>query len=86
MPLWNFAPCSSPLASCPGFQIPQRKFPSIILSKSPRAIFSPLGRPQLFLIAQVLFSSVVIQIGAGQLWEPGNWAPGFEAGSLCPVG
>lgn len=80
MSLWTFAPCFSPLASCQGCQIPQRKFPSIILPKSPRAVFSPLGRPLLFLITQVVFSSVVIQIGAGQLWSQGSWPQSLKQG------
>lgn len=69
----DLCPVFFPLASRPACHIPQHKFPSIIFSESPRAIFSSLGRPLPLLSPQVLSSSVCSLMGAGQ------WAPVLEA-------
>lgn len=66
-------PHFSLLALSAACRVPQRKLPSILFSESPRAIFSLLGRRPPSFSTQVLFSSVINQIGAGQLWEPGKW-------------
>lgn len=74
--LWTFAPCFSLLASCPAFRVPQHKFPSIIFSESPRAIFSPLGRLLLFLVHRCYLaqSSARLVQGSYRSQGSGPWA------------
>lgn len=80
----DLCPTFLPLVLSAACQVPQRKFPSILFSESPRAIFSLLGRRLPALRTQVPFSSVINRIGAGQLREPGKWPRPLNRGSLLP--